>query len=269
MYLSGTHFQLIIYNLTANKVFSILNVISSMPAAWRLLIRTANIAPVFSPLPNTPAILINDILIPILDASSKHIYRLLWRKKQTTPAAKEKLSAKYHHLTVDWKRVYFLSSCTTLETKLREFQFKILNGIVFTNEKLFPFDMAQSDKCAAFCQTEVDSIEHLLFSCKMSSVFWKQVLSRPRDNNIIVENLKEEDIIFGKFDVGDDFLLVDHILLLGKYYIYSQKCQKGTPSLQGFIAWTRRVYNIELHISRRRGTLNKHLSKWEKLINIM
>ena len=84
MDLSGTHFQLIIYNLTANKVFSILNVINSMPAAWRLLIRTANIAPVFSPLPNTPAILINDILIPILDASSKHIYRSFLAKKQTT-----------------------------------------------------------------------------------------------------------------------------------------------------------------------------------------
>ena len=95
-------------------------------------------------------------------------------------------------------------------------------------------------------------------------------MSRLRDNNIIiVENLKEEDIIFGKFDGGDDFPLVNHILLLRKYYIYSQKCQKGMPSLQGFIARTRRVYNFELYIARKRGTLNKHLSKWEKLINIM
>ena len=144
-----------------------------MPAAWRLLIRTANIAPVLSPLPNTPTILINDILIPILDVSSlssKYIYRSILAKKQTTPTAKEKLSAKYHHLTIDWKRVYLLSFRTTLETKLREFQFKILNRIVFTNEKLFRFDMAESDKCA-FCQTEVESIEHLLFSCKISSVF--------------------------------------------------------------------------------------------------
>ena len=39
------------------------------------------------------------------------------------------------------------------------------------------------------------------------------------DNNSIVENLKEEDIMFGNIDVGDDFLLVNHILLLGKYYI--------------------------------------------------
>ena len=145
-----------------------MSVINSMPAAWRLLIRTANIAPVLSPLPNTLAILINDILFPILDASSKHIYRSFLAKKQTTPTAKdrEKLSAEYHRLTIDWKRVYLLSFRTTLQTKLRRLQFKILNRIVFTNEKLFRFDMVESDKCA-FRQTEVESIEHLLFSCKI------------------------------------------------------------------------------------------------------
>ena len=80
----------------------------------------------------------------------------------------------------------------------------MLNRIVFTNEKLFRFDMAESDKCV-FYQTEVESIEHLPFSFKISSEFWKHVLSWLRDTNIIVENLKEEDIIFRKFDVGDDF----------------------------------------------------------------
>ena len=75
--------------------------------------------------------------------------------------------------------------------------------------------------------------------------------------------------MFCKFDVGDDFLLVNHMLLLGKYYISSQKCQKGIPSLQGFIARTRHVYNIEFHIARKRSTLNKHFSKWEKLVDIM
>ena len=42
------------------------------------------------------------------------------------------------------------------------------------------------------------------------------------------------------------------------------------PSLQGFIARTRRVdKNIELYIAGKRGTLNKHLSMWEKLINVI
>ena len=89
--------------LNPEQSFFIISVINSNPAAWHLLIRTANTAPGLSPLPSTPAILINDILIPILDASSNHIYRSFLAKKQTTPTAKEKLSAKYHYLTIDWK----------------------------------------------------------------------------------------------------------------------------------------------------------------------
>ena len=76
--------------------------------------------------------------------------------------------------------------------------------------------MVHSPSCA-FCQTEVESIEHLLFSCKVSSSLWKHDLSWLRDYNIFVDSLKE-DVIFGKFDITEDFLLFYHILLLGKFY---------------------------------------------------
>ena len=91
---------------------------------------------------DSPAILISNNLVPILDVSSKQIYPLFLEKKQTTPTAKVKLTAKYSNIDIDWKSVYSLSFRTTLESKLREFQFKILNRIVFTNEKLFRFGMA-------------------------------------------------------------------------------------------------------------------------------
>ena len=61
-------------------------------------------------------------------------------------------------------------------------------------------------------------------------------MSWMRDYSTFVDNLKEEVVIFGKFDVAEDFLQFNPILLLGKFYIYSWKCQNGVPSLQGFIA---------------------------------
>ena len=145
--------------------------------------------------------------------------------------------------------------------------FKILNRIVFTNEKLFRFGMAESPSCA-FYQTEVESVEHLLFSCRVSSSFWKHVLSWLRDYNISVDNLKEEDVIFGKFDIAEDFLLFNHILCLDMFYICSRKYPNGIPYLQGFIAETRRIYNIELHIAGKRDKLNNHFRKWEKLMSV-
>ena len=52
------------------------------------------------------------------------------------PTAKVKLTAKYSNIDIDWKSVYSLSFRTTLESKFREFQFKILNRIfVLTRRK--------------------------------------------------------------------------------------------------------------------------------------
>ena len=86
-----------------------------------------------------------------------------------------------------------------MESKLREFQYKVLNCIVFTNEKLFRFGITQSPLCT-FRQKEDESMGHLLFSCKESCENWKHVLPWLRDNDINVRQLKEADLIFGKFD---------------------------------------------------------------------
>ena len=95
------------------------------------------------------------------------------------------------------------------------------------------------------------------------------VLSWLRKNDIDVGELKEADLIFGKFDIQDDFILINHILLLGKYYIYSRKCQNAKPSLKGFIAKMKRIYSIELHIARKGDKLSFHLKKWNKLISVV
>lgn len=60
--------------------------------------------------------------------------------------------------------------------------------------------------------------------------------------------------------------LIILFLLLGKFFIYSQKCQNVLPSLQGFIARTECLYNIELHIASKRNKFKNHFKKWEKLI---
>ena len=43
--------------------------------------------------------------------------------------------------------------CATLDSKLREFQYKILNNIVFTNDKLFRFGLSHSPNCT-FCNED-------------------------------------------------------------------------------------------------------------------
>ena len=49
--------------------------------------------------------------------------------------AKAKIVNKYPDLTIDWKKLYSLAFETILHTKLREFQHRILNLIIFTSSK--------------------------------------------------------------------------------------------------------------------------------------
>ena len=57
-----------------------MGLINSMPAGWRLTIKRATTAPVIDPLPDSPAILISNNLVPEEFRYMKiHIFALRWR----------------------------------------------------------------------------------------------------------------------------------------------------------------------------------------------
>ena len=204
--------------ISPEQRFFIMGVVHSLPSDWKTIIRSSVCTNEIKPIPCTPYIKLNCGSVPISDVTSKQIYDSFLRKKLIPPTAQQKLTDKYSETFINWEKVYSLPFRTTLDSKLREFQYKILNNIVFTNDKLFRFGLSQSPNCT-FCNEEPESIEHLLSRCKVSSEFWKEVLSWLKENNIIIESLNEIGLFLGNFEKTEDFLIINHILLLGKYYI--------------------------------------------------
>ena len=80
--------------------------------------------------------------------------------------------------------------------------------------KLNLIGVVESPNCT-FCQEASESVENLLFSCRISFDFWKHVLCWPRDSDVHVETINESDVIFGKFDIVKDYIPINHILLSG------------------------------------------------------
>ena len=66
---------------------------------------------------------------------------------------------------LDWKKIYLLPFKTTLYTKLREFQYKLLNRIIYTNDMLFKFRKTGSRLCY-FCEDEPETLEHFFFTAQ-------------------------------------------------------------------------------------------------------
>jgi len=176
-------------------------------------------------------IYIDETKSDLLKASSKLLDKGFKTKKQTPPEE-------------DWKKNYSLPFTVTLETKIREFQYKLLNDIIFTNERLFCFKMIESPMCT-FCLKKVESLEHLLFYCDTTKDFWRTFSSWLSNQNVSLDTLTFENILFEVFNNNEDFIILNHLILLGKFFIYKCKLNTIKPTLTIFLAKTKTVYYIE------------------------
>ena len=61
-----------------------------------------------------------------------------------------------------------------LDVRTREFQYKVVNGILFTNSKLCKFGLVES-LLYTFCGKEEEIPEHLFIFRSYSCAFWNEI----------------------------------------------------------------------------------------------
>ena len=74
------------------------------------------------------------------------------------------------------ENIYSLPFQVALDTCTRDFQYKILNRILFTNAKLSKLKLIESPLCT-FCGKDEETPEHLFVFCQSSRAFWKEISS--------------------------------------------------------------------------------------------
>ena len=60
----------------------------------------------------------------------------------------------------------------------------------------------------------------MFFDCRHVNNFWKDIYLLLRNQNIASVPFKKKDIRFGAYELNSDLLLINHIILEGKYYIF-------------------------------------------------
>ena len=56
---------------------------------------------------------------------------------------------------------------TTILNKHREFQYKLIHGVIYTKEQLFKYVFVGNNLCS-FCQQEIETYVHVFLHCKKS-----------------------------------------------------------------------------------------------------
>ena len=81
--------------------------------------------------------------------------------------------------------------------------------------------MIDSPLCV-FCKGEVESLEHLLFFCEVTKMFWRAFCTWLAECKIRIESLNILDL-FGVYKKGEDFKILNHLILSAIFYIYKSK----------------------------------------------
>ena len=220
--------------------------------------------PPFDPLEYV--LVLNSVKVSVSEMNTKILYEAHVSDLRETPTAQSTFNEMFPDSELVWNKIYTLPFQVALDTKTRDFQYKILNTILFTNAKLSKFKLVESPLCS-FCSKEAEIPEHLFVFCQYSRAFWKEISSWLRECGIdtLPDLTNHANIMFGLFDVESHFMLLNHIVLIAKQAIFFCRRKSIAPSFIIFLAHLKKIFKIE-YLAREKNILNLHQGKWEKLL---
>lgn len=252
-------------SFTPKEKFQLMAIIDAIPTQWRNHLKMCNNYQNNSSASNSAQLYLNGHNIRLDKAISKNIYKEVRSKVEIIPTAQLKYSEKYNY-QLDWKEIYCIPFRVTVDSRSREFQFKVLHRYLATNKFLHKIGLLPSFLCT-FCKRESESIEHLLIECDHSNKFWQDLIDWFNMIDIKVEALSDIDKIFGVWKRQADFHLLNHFLILAKQHIYSCRNKGYPPSLKTYLAKVSVIYQIETTIADSNGKRTFHDFKWKKFFN--
>ena len=135
-----------------------------------------------------------------------------------------------------------------MDTKSREFQYRILNRYLTTNIFLEKIGKISSSACS-FCGTIDESLEHLLVACNFTTILCEKLNIWFNNRDIEVQSLSAEDIIFSDWKRKTDFLQFNHIIIIAKQYIYYCRNNNFKTAFNGLLARVKSVVQLEYKVA--------------------
>ena len=201
--------------------------------------------------------------VDISKISSKQIYLQFLRSNEYEPSVIARLGRQFDFSLKEIENIFLRLRWCTLNSRLREFQFKLLYGIVYTNHHLFRFKFV-SDNLCSFCGKEEETYKHIFYTCVYAQTIWGNCNSLMED--VDLKDGGWEDIMFGSQEPlkGKDQLL-NHLIILVKYLIFTSRERKTPPTFTEIKNKLKEDRVEEMKLASVRNSMGIHVSKWENL----
>ena len=234
-----------------------MSLISSIPKEWKTQLISEQI--------------INHRKEPLLSKllkskqANKFLYEYqLTKSENILVKPEQKWETIFHMSQLNWKFIYTLPFKSTIDTKLREFQYKYIMRIIPTNKYLFKCNLTQSNLCD-FCSSYIETVNHLFWECHYVQHFWSELKTYLSNLNINI-TFDLSTITFGVIEKGLHNTLKNYILICSKYFIFRSKYMKTIPCIKMFKNYLNKKIEMEKHIALSKDKLDIHNRKWANFI---
>ena len=143
----------------------------------------------------------------------------------------------------DWSFIYCIPFSVTKDTKLHDFQYKVIHvhRILITNSFLYKCGLKEIELC-----TIVHKPKKVWFifvgECKYVRNFWLAIANFLKIRGVSLP-LNAKDIILGL--TSSDQGTIKTVLIILKYYIYVCRCKCRALNLRGCLEFLKYAINIE------------------------
>ena len=154
------------------------------------------------------------------------------------------------------KQIYSLTNIT----KLRSFQYRLLQRGLVTNINLHKWKLIDNPKCT-FCGEETETMTHLFYTCTKVWEIWNQIKQFTSQRFNVCMTLDLTSIILNQVDKNKN-LIANFFCLLFKHYAYVQRCLAQDIHFVAFKKVINKMECIEKYNAVRNDRLLYHYNKW-------
>ena len=207
-----------------------------------------------------------NILLSLEKLNSKELYLIQVTRDFCKPTSQIYFEKHFKDCVLDWKYIYILPRIVTSDPYTRYFQYKVLNNVLYLNEKLFSFGISETSQCS-FCNRNRETIEHLFCHCFVSKALWNG-LNTFFQNQLSLSDLMPQAVFFGFTEKNlDDSILQNHLLVVFKIYLYKSRSY-GFVCLKSIVLEIKMINCLEKKIAEANASKYKsYLFKWNKIDN--